>query len=85
MITQVVFRVYRGTKTVLALFPNEPYNDDPNLCMSYERVGQHGAAHYSHCVHNLTYAATAEEYAPLKRELESIGYVLDVRKRKSVK
>jgi hypothetical protein len=39
--TVVVFRVWRGVGTVLALFPRELERD--GMCGSYEHIGQHGS------------------------------------------
>ena len=78
MKTIVVFRKFKEGD-ILALFPAER-GDNNWAVSSYMHVGQHGAADYTGCI-RLTKPATPEEYAPLKRELESIGYVLDVKKR----
>jgi len=74
--TKVVFRVWPDGQ-VIALFPDivEGYGK----CLSYEHVGQHGAA--SVWVTRLTKRATPEQYKALKEELESIGYDLVVRSR----
>lgn len=80
--TTVVFRVYKhgcGKGDVLALFPGEP-SGVRNFVMCYQHVGQHGDADYHHCI-RITRPATPAEYADLRRELEGIGYALDVRKR----
>jgi len=80
--TVVVFRRWRAFgQTVIALFPEDV---DKGFCSSYEHVGQHGAADYSGVVRKTT-LATPEEYADLKRELESepYNYVLRVVKRRS--
>ncbi len=72
--TPVIFRVLEGE--VIALFPTVPGTRDPYTCESYMHVGQHGSAGAA-----LSYTArlaTPEEYAPLKRELEQLGYVLAV-------
>lgn len=83
--TVVIFRYYDHGEfkgDVDALFPywfenaEESYN-----CMSYAHIGQHGGADYQG-VMSRTRPATAEEYADLKRELESLGYNLDVRQRR---
>jgi hypothetical protein len=63
---------------IIALFPEIPATNNPRECLSYVHYGQHGAAMASG--HNWK-AATPEEYAPLKKELEIIGYNLDVRNR----
>lgn len=78
--TIVVFRTYRDGGDVLALFPAEVYNG--HLCESYQRIGQHGGADYSHCI-KITKPASPSEYASLKRELEGIGYNLNIKKRYS--
>lgn len=78
-ITKVVFRKYRSGE-ILALFPYEDWAS--TTCSSYMHVGQHGGANYVHCIYT-TKPATPDEYADLKSELESIGYNLQVIKRKS--
>lgn len=78
--TVVVFRVWRDAGTVLALFPHEK-GDHSGHCACYERVGQHGAADYTGCVAK-TRPATEAEAAPLKAELESLGYTLKVQQRR---
>ena len=75
----VVFRKFRNGE-ILALFPNDV--DPRGYCNSYQRVGQHGDADYSGCI-AITKPATPDEYAGLKEELESIGYVLKIRKRRN--
>lgn len=81
-VTVVVFRKWPKSEggTVLALFPYEQASH--GLCSSYEHVGQHGGADYAGCI-GRTKPAKPEEYAALKRELESAPYhyQLDVRKR----
>jgi hypothetical protein len=49
-------------------------------CTAYSRIGQHGDADYDFVISH-TRPATYEEYEPLARELEQIGYKLDIRKR----
>jgi hypothetical protein len=82
--TIVVFRKWNSDSDghdVIALFPEvAEYN---GMCMSYMHMGQHGAADYDSVVAR-TVPATPEEYAPLKRELESApyNYNLVIRKRR---
>jgi hypothetical protein len=79
--TRVVFRVWRAhPRSVIALFPDDVYDNYGN-CMSYEHVGQHGAADYARVL-RLTRPAKLAEYADLARELERIGYSLDIRTRR---
>ncbi len=77
--TIVVFRIFKQGD-VLALFPEhvERMNGD---CSSYQRIGQHGGATYHHCI-RITTPASPKEYASLKLELESLGYNLNIRKRR---
>lgn len=79
--TKVVFRKFpkeEGSEAeVIALFPGESWDRAGNIT-SYMHMGQHAAA--SPSVVSITKLATPEEYAPLKAELEGIGYVLKVGK-----
>lgn len=77
--TKVIFRKYKEGD-IIALFPDEIdiFNYE---CMSYMRIGQHGEVNYSEVVTN-TKLAKSSEYKSLKKELESLGYNLEVRKRK---
>lgn len=63
---------------VFALFPDELYNErlyGKDQVMSYMRIGQHGAASRSFMRRK---SVGPEKYASLKRELETIGYKLEV-------
>lgn len=81
--TIVVFRKFKDLGDIVALFPYEIEYPD-GACESYQHVGQHSAAHYTHCI-AISRPATPAEYAPLKRELERIGYSLVIRKRFSTR
>ena len=65
-------------REVIALFPELPGDNDPySTCLSYQHVGQHGAAAVS--LMDVTRPATPEEYAPLMRELvAAVGYNLRI-------
>jgi len=79
-ITDVMFRVSLNDPTdVYALFPGEAGTLDWRTCMSYQHVGQHSSADYAKCI-RASRPATPEEYASLRRELESAPYhyALDV-------
>jgi hypothetical protein len=76
MKTKVIFRKWKGTGDVIALFPEVPGTVNPAHCLSYERHGQHGAAHLAGVIAN-TRPASPEESADLARELERIGYELE--------
>lgn len=66
---------------ITAVFPTLPGTvGDNDSMMCYAHIGQHSACSTGWYREN-TRAANPEEYAPLARELESIGYVLDVRER----
>jgi len=78
--TVAIFRRYKNDSTIIALFPYEEWDNYGN-CVSYMHVGQHGGADYTGLLHN-TVLAKPNEYKALKKELESLGYNLIVRKRK---
>jgi hypothetical protein len=77
--TLVLFRRWSDeAREVFALFPLLP-ETRPGECVSYQHVGQHGAAHYSGCMDRSSPASIAEDdCASLARELESIGYRLRI-------
>lgn len=72
----VVFRVWKDSEDVIALFKNVP-ETKPGTVLSYEHVGQHGAADYKGVLKD-TRKAKPAEFAPLKKELEQIGYTVTV-------
>lgn len=78
----VVFRKWRDTGSIIALFPEIPSDIHGYFCEAYEHVGQHGGA-YFHGVVSATRPATDEEAAPLAEELTRIGYRLKPLKRAS--
>lgn len=71
----VLFRV-EGEGTPVAFFPTLPGTNDPWTVTTYAALGQHSSAAKSY--YRDTRPATVDEAAPLKRELESLGYVLTV-------
>lgn len=87
--TIVIFRKYVKTKwtpeygvgDIIALFPDEV--DSPGYINSYQHVGQHGSADYN-TVMRMTKPAKPSEYAELKEELESMGYNLEVKQKRTV-
>ena len=77
----VIFRVWKAhPRTVIALFPQ--IDTGGGTCQSYEHAGQHGPAQYAGVI-GRTRAATPDEYAALRRELEAVPfeYRLTVRQR----
>lgn len=77
-ITKVIFKKWPDGD-VIAVFPELLGDYSPHTCLSYEHVGQHGAASVS--LMSSLAPAKPEEYADLKEELESIGYNLKVYRR----
>jgi hypothetical protein len=77
-----IFRRWKDTHDVIALFPFESHN--ATQCMSYMHVGQHGGADYAHVV-RATRPCKARCYDGLDKELTGIGYRLDIRQRKPKK
>ncbi len=78
MATLVKFRVHPVNGDLMAYFPklkySNGYRDDNKTC--YSHIGQHSACHPDY--EKECRPATEAEYAPLKAELESIGYVLRI-------
>jgi len=60
---------------VFAFFPYVIADNNGNK-MSYSHIGQHSACHPDYAIKCKT--APKEDYQPLLRELESIGYTLEV-------
>lgn len=75
--TVVVFREYKDGD-VLALFPEVEHNWKMGLCESYQHIGQHGGADYSHCIR---ITKPAKDFSKLQNELERMGYNLDIKKK----
>ena len=78
-ITQVQFRKFKGE--IIAVFPYEVWNSTD--VASYMHVGQHSGCYWG--INYYSKPATEQEYKPLLNELESIGYNLQVIKRRSHK
>ena len=73
-VVAVVFRKWRDKSGgILALFPEIAVDMEGYYCESFEHMGQHGGADYRGCIAR-TVPAKPEEYADLKRELESYPY-----------
>jgi hypothetical protein len=81
-VTEVVFRKFnkKNGGEVIALFPY--ILDSGYYNQSYMRIGQHSGADYDHCI-SISSPASEAEYSDLKKELESIGYILKVLHRRS--
>ena len=71
--TDVIYRVDKRDGAVFALFPHEVFDRRGNV-VCYAHIGQHGAADYRHCIQR-SRPAIESELAPLKVELQRIGYV----------
>ncbi len=70
-VTRMIFRIWDSTGEVIAIMPEVPSDALGHYPLSYMRVGQHGGC--NSCPHG-TRPATAGESAPLRSELESLGY-----------
>lgn len=77
--TLTVFRRYRDNE-IIALFPYEPHDRTGVHCVCYVHHGQHGAADPATVIRQ-TKPAQPHEYEMLERELERIGYHLNIRQR----
>lgn len=78
---EVVFRIWKDTREVFAMFPNQTADlDDGGMCQGYiPGVGENAIDH-SYAMRN-SRRATPAEYADLKLEMERQGYSLDVIRR----
>jgi len=82
--TDVIFRLWPDNDFILiiALFPYIIDNVDKGFISSYEHLGQHSGADYNGCMES-TVSAKENEYKDLKSELESLGYDLNIIKRRN--
>ena len=60
-----------------ALFPGLAGDMNPSTCLCYSHVGQHSAADLDYML-SINRLANESEYSDLKRELEQIGYRLNI-------
>ena len=82
--TEMIFRVDTAKEwkgNVFALFPHEVSTLD-GLVTCYQHVGQHIQAHYEYCMKK-SRPATEEEAKVLRAELESLGYNIQVVKKRN--
>ena len=77
----VTFRIFKGE--LIAFFPHTIENHIGNV-MIYAHIGQHSCADYKSCVKH-SRPALPNEYENLKKELENIGYNLNIVKRQNSK
>lgn len=78
--TIVIFRKFRKNGDIIAIFPEIPVNQNFANCLSYQKIGQHGAASWP-SLQSVTIPANPCEFATLREELQKIGYRLEVKKR----
>jgi len=71
----VVFRRWRDSGDIIALFPEIPADIFGEFCEAYEHIGQHSGADYWGVIRTTT-AVAPEDAADLADELERIGYNL---------
>ena len=71
----VVFRRWKDSGDIIALFPEIPADIFGRYCQSYMHIGQHGGADF-HGVIQATMPVELHEAEDLTEELEQIGYNL---------
>lgn len=73
---RIVIRVFKSGPDCgpLVLFPDIPGTCDPSDCQSFQRIGQHGAAHPMLCRDGSTRPATSSETEQAIRDLRATGY-----------
>lgn len=82
--TDVIFRCdkqgdFKGD--VFALFPHEVSCSDGSVTF-YAHIGQHGLADYKKCMRK-SRTATEKESTDLKKEMEGLGYNLNIVKKQN--
>jgi len=79
--TKVIFRFWKRSQSVIAIFPEVPGDMELHTCSSYEHMGQHGACCPASIIQD-SRPASDYEYKDLKEELENqAGYNLQIVKR----
>lgn len=83
---EVLFRVDKTKKDVVAVLsePGAVTFNERGEADCYAHVGQHSTCHVTWYLQR-TRKATASEYAPLAKELRSIGYDLKIRNKRRVR
>jgi hypothetical protein len=84
--TDVIFRIdtskdFKGT--VFALFPHEVCDQRGNVT-TYQHIGQHSGGDYRTCLEK-SRLATSKESESLKKEMEGLGYNINVVKKQTYK
>lgn len=82
--TKVIFRKEKESGEIDAIFPEIVGNTDPYIMSCYSHIGQHATCSMCYVWYH-TIKPTEEEIQPLKKELESIGYNLDIKFRMTQK
>ena len=77
MKTKVIYRQW-DDGSIIALFPELPVDQSTDNCLSYEHVGQHGAANPAHVIAG---SKRVNGIPELHYELINIGYELQVMQR----
>lgn len=83
MKTRVIFRKFKNTKSIIAIFPDldyPKYTTRDNI-MCYMFIGQHSECSYDEIM-RMTSPAIVKEYDFLHGILEDIGYVLRITTKK---
>jgi len=78
--TDVIFRKEKENN-IIAIFPYVLWNLSGDVTC-YAHVGQHGAADYNYCLQK-SKLASPDEFKDLFTELESLGYNLNIIKKRN--
>lgn len=76
MKTNIVFRRWNDSKEVIAIFPDSPWGLFNDLT-SYMHIGQHGGCSRE-ALEETTQCYNEPDVIALQKELESIGYNLNI-------
>ena len=80
MKTKVIYRKFKTTENIVAVFPELGYpgfTSKKGLIMEYTFVGQHGECDYD-TVMRMTTIAFPKDYEVLKAQLKDLGYDLEI-------
>ena len=76
--TKVIFRKWKDTGDIIAIFPELPGDINPITCLSYMTIGQHSACDPYYLIQDATKPVSPKEYLSLANELSRIGYELEI-------
>ena len=71
----VIFRRWNDTGDIVAIFPEQPADDQGRFCLAHDELGQQIAAEYEQIIQDTT-PVSSPEYGRFAHELRLLGYDL---------